>query len=515
MNAFSKIFTVALLSLIGTVSCAAQSTDGLKTLIVVFDGLREDYITPELMPNLYALGKEGAIGKQNHSVFPTVTRVNAPSIATGTYPYQHGILGNSISIPGLSNFGVINTGNATELIEASDALSGSLLTSISLGELLRVQGKKMMVFSSGSTGQAFLQNHKINNGAIINPELILPSSFKDEVIRVVGTPESYGSGNAAKHEWIVKAFSTFVLTPEGPEVSTIWFSDPDATAHEYGIGASQTLASLNVVDQQLGKVLLEMENKKMRDKYNIIVTTDHGFVTHRGEENLTEFLLKKGLKKTKDSNDIVVAGGAIFVKEHDPDVIQKIVASLQQQDWVGAIFTKASSQKPTLGWVDGTLSFDAIQWGHSARASDILVDVNWNDQKNEFGYQGVSFAGGMAGHGSSSPYEIHIPLIMHGPSFKQGFESTLPTANVDIAPTVLYLQDIPVPKTMDGRIMNEFLLGNPVHNKKEVQKNRIETKAVHSWGKYTLTLQQSVFDNHTYLDFTKVERKLNPSVLSK
>ena len=61
-------------------------TDKPRTLIVIFDGLRPDYITPELMPNVYKLKQDGAYGNQNHSVFPTVTRVNASSYSTGSLP---------------------------------------------------------------------------------------------------------------------------------------------------------------------------------------------------------------------------------------------------------------------------------------------------------------------------------------------------------------------------------------------------------------------------------------------
>ena len=35
----------------------------------------------------------------HHSVFPTVTRVNASSLVTGAYPERHGLMGNTIYIP--------------------------------------------------------------------------------------------------------------------------------------------------------------------------------------------------------------------------------------------------------------------------------------------------------------------------------------------------------------------------------------------------------------------------------
>src|SRR6266487_3848737 len=68
-------------------------------LVIVVDGLRPDYVTPALMPRLARLGQRGIVFTAHHSVFPTVTRVNASSMVTGAYPETHGLLGNTIYIP--------------------------------------------------------------------------------------------------------------------------------------------------------------------------------------------------------------------------------------------------------------------------------------------------------------------------------------------------------------------------------------------------------------------------------
>ena len=65
-------------------------------VLIVVDGLRPDQVTPDVMPRLTALGGRGMVFERHHSVSPTVTRVNASSIATGTYPETHGLLGNTV-----------------------------------------------------------------------------------------------------------------------------------------------------------------------------------------------------------------------------------------------------------------------------------------------------------------------------------------------------------------------------------------------------------------------------------
>src|SRR5262247_2676329 len=88
------------MSFLATVSVAAQPVPGKASLNLVFilDGLRPDSINPDDTPNLYRLRLEGVNFLNGHSVFPTVTRVNATAIGTGTYPGTNGIVGNTMYV---------------------------------------------------------------------------------------------------------------------------------------------------------------------------------------------------------------------------------------------------------------------------------------------------------------------------------------------------------------------------------------------------------------------------------
>ena len=119
------------------------------------------------------------------------------------------------------------------------------------------------------------------------------------------------------------------LRMDGPLVSAIWFSDPDGTAHSDGIGSPTAIASIKSVDEQFGRILADISQKGLDKNFNIIISTDHGFVTHAGKQGLQEFLISKGLKKDNESEDVVLAGGAIYVKDHNKELIQQIVSALQ------------------------------------------------------------------------------------------------------------------------------------------------------------------------------------------
>ncbi len=473
-----------------------------KTLIVFFDGLRPDYITEAQMPNLFAFRKDASYGSRHHSVFPTVTRVNSSSYATGSYPGTHGILGNSVYFPEVSTSKAIGT-TYPDLSKAAAAITGPLLTTASLGEVLKVAGQKMMVFSSGTTGQAFLQNYTVN-GAIVNPGLILPESFRAQVEREIGKVEESNDNDNPRHKWITDALLKYGIDKDGPLVSAIWYSDPDGAAHDHGIGSDQAVAAIKYVDGQFGRILQDLKSKGLTDKINIIISTDHGFVTHVGKVGLTDFLIKEGFKKSKESDDVVVAEGAIHIKGHDKTLTRQIVSALHQQTWVGALFTRSLKPGEGKGWVEGTLSFDAIHYDHP-RAGDILVAVDWNDSKNDKGYAGTDYSGGVAGHGGSSPYEINIALFAKGPAFRNAFVGNLPTSNVDIAPTVLAIYGIKAPDKMDGRVVKEFFKNSKTETQK-AGRETLTTSKEYPWGAYQLSLQQTVLGTYRYVDFTKVKR---------
>ncbi|WP_439556752.1 alkaline phosphatase family protein [Dyadobacter sp.] len=501
-----KLFVIlgCLLLLTGLTVLAQTKKPGArsknKTLIVFLDGLRPDYITAAQMPNLFAFKEKAAFGANHHSVFPTVTRVNSASYATGSYPGTHGLLGNAIYIPQVNPNAAIGTGYG-DLSKIPAATGSGILTAPSLGELLESAGERMMVFSSGTTGQAFLQNHKVSGGAIVNPNLILPDAFKTQVLAEMGEA---GKEDFDRHKWVTDALLKYGLAANGPLVSAIWLSDPDGAAHENGIGSPEAVEAIKFVDEQFGRILDAVQKQGLTDKLNMIISTDHGFVTQIGSISLTEFLIQEGLKKDKESDDVIVAEGSIYVKDHNPETIQKIVTALQEEEWIGALFTRAAQEGDANGWIPGTFAFDAVHFNHP-RAGDILVAPAWNDVKNDKGFAGTDYTKGKAGHGGSSPYEIHIALFAKGPDFRNGLTTELPTSNIDIVPTILQIYNIPQPAGMDGRPVLE-LLKKPSKIIGKAKKESLKTEVKHPWGTYFQTLEMSVLGKYRYFDYSKTER---------
>ncbi|OLC80421.1 MAG: hypothetical protein AUH72_11685, partial [Acidobacteria bacterium 13_1_40CM_4_65_8] len=347
---------------LGAVAMDAQLPQPSRThLVIVVDGLRPDYVTPALMPRLVRLGQRGIVFNAHHAVFPTVTRVNASSIATGTYPETHGLLGNTVYVPSVNATRGLDTGSRANL-EAIARAEGRLLTAPSLGEILQQAGKKIFACGSGTSGAAFLLNHAVANGAIVHHEFTRPPAFAARVLEKLGPPPPHALPNVAQNRRAVDAYLTLGLEELHPDVTLMWISDPDTTAHTRGIGAPATREALTLVDAEIGRIEDTLQARGLLARTNLIVTSDHGFSTHTGALKL-EALVDPFVHTMPDgSRDIVVSEGAIYLRG-GPGVnvaarVAAIVAALQRRPEVGAIFTRPTGRGGAEGTVPGTLSFD-------------------------------------------------------------------------------------------------------------------------------------------------------------
>ena len=394
------------------------------------------------------------------------------------------------------------------MVKVDDATNGNLLTAPTLGETLQAAGKKLLVVSAGSTGSAFLVNHKVSGGAILHVDYTLPESLAADVMAAVGSNAANAPSDALNHR-AVDLFLKVGVPKVDPAVTVMWLTDPDTTAHEKGIGDPETVLCLRRVDAEIKRLEDGLAAAQLLDSYDIWVTSDHGFSTHTGGVALAD-LLRPYARALPDGTPRIVTGGdgAIYVRDHDRADVAKIVAALQGAPKVGAIFTAPRAEGSLDGWVAGTLSFNAIRWNHE-RAAEIMFSPDWTDEANTFGFKGTVMAGGVAGHGSSSPFDVHNTLVAAGPDLKSASVISTPSANVDFAPTLLALLGVAAPRSMEGRVLSEGLAGGPdptglaVHTERHTAQN--------SSGSYTVTGVLSTVDtssgSYRYFDFAKAERK--------
>ena len=88
-----KISITILLSFAALI-CSNAADSEKHVVLVVWDGMRPDFVNQTNTPTLYGLANRGAFFAHHHPVYVSSTEVNGTALATGDYPENSGIIGN-------------------------------------------------------------------------------------------------------------------------------------------------------------------------------------------------------------------------------------------------------------------------------------------------------------------------------------------------------------------------------------------------------------------------------------
>ena len=381
----------ALNSLLFAGMCVAEQPSKRPALavVLVIDGLRPDSITPDVMPNLDRIKQNGVWYRHSHSVFPTVTRVNAASISTGTLPFHHGIVSNALYIPDLSK-ALLNDGDYQTLVALGKRNGGRVVGPKTIAEYFQEAGIPYVAVSSGSTGSAFLLNPMApaGIGALINAgledgrQVAFPEVQSRAILSRFG-PVKADSGNPPV-AWTERVLRDYVFDTLRPQVLVDWLGQPDEAQHAFGVGSPEALAALRLVDQQIGLLLERLREIGLAGKTDLIVTCDHGFDYEPPMDTLAP-LRDAGLR----SDDVVVdnEGGAslLYVRDRAAEKIKRLVVRLQASESTNAVFVVAKaptggqiqcSPGKAKGFLPGTLALDFIYQCLPSHGPDIHRDVS-------------------------------------------------------------------------------------------------------------------------------------------
>ncbi|MCB1511089.1 MAG: alkaline phosphatase family protein [Hyphomicrobiaceae bacterium] len=440
-----------------------------RVLIVVFDALRPEFLTQDLMPNLYAFANRGVWYRNSHSTFFTETRVNQSVVVTGCMPQRHGIVANKFYVPALSADGVLNTGDDVALEEAFHRADGRLLDMPTLGERLARHGLKFASLSAGTPGGGRLINHSAKtNGtwrfAMRRPEAAEPTNAHARIVERIGALPQYSLPAKAWITWAVNAYLEVVEPEAKPHAMLLWLCEPDETFHYHGIGSPQSLEAIRHVDGEFGRILAHHADAIAAGRLQVIAMSDHGQISLVGEAlDLAAQLERAGFRASRkpgpDVDLVVVPGSAagIWNIGGDADLTERCANWLREQTWAGPMFTRSG--------MPGTLRHADVCLEHP-RAPDIAMVFRSDDNHNAHRRQGETvhdapYPVGGGCHGGLSRYELHNVLTLGGTKLKDRTVLDVPAGNVDITPTVLTLLGLPVPAEFDGRPLREAMHGGP------------------------------------------------------
>ena len=336
-----------------------------RVIIFVWDGLRPDSVTALDTPNLAKLRDQtGANFTDNHSVFPTFTMMNGAAFATGSYPATHGFYGNTEYEPRAT--GNDATGNPAKFAQPIFTEDWSILHDLDnyyvsqnsalflVDTLFQVAHRAgLKTAAVGKSGPAYLQDYKEDGtgGVILDENMAFPRSFASALLNagfalpantihvpydggavsldagngdptattnsnivrladnVTYDPRSaLGSPHNAKNEYLMGVYTGYVLPQLQPDLTLIWFRNPDSTEHTFGPGSPDYLDALHDQDRLLGQLQAKLTQLGMAATTDVIVVSDHGHSLVAGDPS---FFPLRAITTSPD-------GGAGVVGATDP-----------------------------------------------------------------------------------------------------------------------------------------------------------------------------------------------------
>jgi hypothetical protein len=296
----------------------------------------------------------------------------------------------------------------------------------------------------------------------------LPTSLFTGLTNRLGPFPQTALPNQPRDEWATRCLTEMFWSGPMPRYSVLWLSEPDFSQHHDGPGSPAALAAIRNCDQRLATVLRTLDQRGVRAETDLMIVSDHGFSAIGANHDVAATLRAAGLNAqttwahAPQPGDVLVVGNGgsvlLYVTGKAPAVIARVVATLQQQPASGVIFTRAG--------LPGTFPLAEAKLA-GPTAPDVVVASAWqmkpaNDAHPRVevvndGYSAYGPGGGM--HVTLSPTDLHNTAVACGPDFRRGVTDTLPSGNVDVVPTFLWLMGLTPDEALDGRVLSEALVG--------------------------------------------------------
>jgi hypothetical protein len=402
-TALAVLVAACLLTLAGL---GAQAPPPRHVVMISIDGLKPSTYTqagPSKVPTLRRLAREGAYADGVVGVEPTVTYPSHTTMITGVPPAVHGIYNNRIFDPeGRSNGawywysrdirvptlpGVVKAlGGSTAAISWPVTVDADIDYLVPEYPSLMTHPKGLDLLRALSHPRHLLDTFEANGASIS-----WPMTDRDRVEVAA---------------WILQTYR--------PHLMLLHIFETDDTEHEFGPDTPEALATIEEADTNVKRIVDAVTAGGLRDRTDIVIVSDHGFLPVARQLQLNFAFKQAGLLEVDKSDRVVHwdayfygAGGSGFVilnKPGDPALRDRVAGIL-----------KDIAANPANGiltvWNEG----DLHRMGAEPRASFGI------DMKDGF-YTGgghdslMKQAAAMGGHGYAPDRPpLHASLIMAGP----------------------------------------------------------------------------------------------------
>lgn len=380
---------------------------GLKvgTVVVVsLDGFRHDYRKRAITPTLDRLVATGAHAGRLIPTFPSQTFPSHATLATGVHAGRHGIINN--------------------------------------------------VFRDRKRG---LYKHSNDVGWYEAPPLWIWAQrhgLRSHVYHWVGCQGAYRGVEPAfwtpfdkttSDETKVAAVGRWLRAPPAarPRLVMVYLGGCDRVGHMHGPQSAEIAACVRRNDGLLGALMRHLEAPGPRWPVTLLVVSDHGMTPTRGTINLGQAFKDAGVQA-----EILATGPVahVYLPAQDPATLTRVLE-------VARAMPKVKAYRP------GELP-RAWRYLHPARTGDLVLVASPGvrfDARAQAAYTEQRVAG-IHGHHGHHPEHPHMGgvLFAWGAGVQPGARLAR-ARSVDLFPTVCKLLELPLPRGLHGRALDELL----------------------------------------------------------
>ena len=277
-----------------------------RGVLMIIDGLRADMLNENYVPALTEIARRSSRFTAHRSVFPSATRINSASIATGCYPRRHGLGGNAIALDEGRGLRPVSVG-AADFRDRWRQATGHTLRVPTLAERLRGKGNAI-IHSNASAGAAHMQDPD-SHGILYHRS----GSFGPDRRPITGPEHLDVSYDAAGDEETTRRFCAALESEEhAAALHVLWVCEPDHAQHQMPLGSPAHREILLGADGRARQVFECVEHLRRRgEELLFILASDHGHETTSAIVPVTALMVEHGFIDAEDSTAIVLASSGM------------------------------------------------------------------------------------------------------------------------------------------------------------------------------------------------------------
>ena len=385
-------------------------------VLISIDGFRYDYLdrTDAEMPALDALEASGVRAERLVAAFPTKTFPNHYSLVTGLYPEAHGIVGNTMMDPDMTD---ASGEPARFSLSNREAVTDSRWW---LGEPIWVTAEKQGVRAA----TAFWPGSEAEIGGVRPSDWLVYDGDLSYTARV-DTALAWLSRTGEDH----------------PELVTLYFEGVDTQGHRNGPDAPETAEAIEEVDAALAQLVAGLRQRQLLASTDIVIVSDHGMAAVSPERRV---ILDDAIDLDAETDEVMY-GEPVGIWPAAGADVDDMVARIDALDHVQAYRREDTPER--------------LHYRASGRIPPIVLiaDEGWTVTSQSFVDQYPDRpTGGTHGFDNRFP-SMHGVFVASGPSFRE-HATTGPLATVDVYDILARVLDVtPAPNSGDPAAADRVL----------------------------------------------------------